>query len=354
MDATPSVDADANPSMDAKPSNPSMDAKPSTEAHPSIDANPTIDANPSIDAHDANPSIDANPSADANSSFDRATAPQADEESTKDETAAPHSSAADITEEQTAAARIRDPIEVGAAVATTTAEPPAIVFTSAGPATYRGGAPLPGPCVDKPTPDVIHHQKEAEFVALAEREKDEAIRAKSEQHTKKDAKLTDRVACALHVAQKKVFAAVAEQHQKVDEYQVQQVVAENRKRLEACFPGAADTAMSTFTCEYLDGKLETHPGLLFVTSSAIRFAADDGELKEVIPHKSVCSLQTIGKPERLIVYTVDRKAYQFVGIKMGHKCMEDSSPHAAAVNWIDHMWREATQVPNPAATYFSS
>ncbi|KAJ9442817.1 hypothetical protein DIPPA_32956 [Diplonema papillatum] len=234
----------------------------------------------------------------------------------------------------------------------TTAERTAIQSAVDGPAHYVGGAPLPGAAVTKPTPDVIYKNHLMSDLTQAEQTRSHA---ELEHNTKKDAKFTEKMKDKFNMVQAKAGAAYTEKRNNLYGKISEKAEKENQRKLQTFFAGQHDHVLALFKTKYIDGKSETVRGFLLVTDSNLRFAAEVGsDVRETIPYKQIASVEEVGKPPRINVYTVSQQVYQFTEIQHGQLDMEDVSPSAAAFNWIDHLWRQATAVPNPAATYFSS
>ncbi|KAJ9442827.1 hypothetical protein DIPPA_32954 [Diplonema papillatum] len=212
---------------------------------------------------------------------------------------------------------------------------------------------MPMPPVAKPTPDVALHTRGQEAIEYAHLNKQQA---EDEHSTTRDgAKLTDKLKTKVHVLEAKMAVSSAEKQLKKDEKKLRKADEATHKKYKQLFPSPLDEPLALFKCTYIDGKAQSSTGFLFVTDSNLRYAGDMADpIRETIPWKTIASVEDVGKPARINVYTVERKVYQFTGIKTAKKGIEDESPHADALNWIDHMWRSTGTAPNPAATYFTS
>ncbi|KAJ9459317.1 hypothetical protein DIPPA_22669 [Diplonema papillatum] len=121
-----------------------------------------------------------------------------------------------------------------------------------------------------------------------------------------------------------------------------------RESLEELFPEAREAGVASFRCKYVDGAGAKHCGVLFVTEAGLRFAGDDSLVRETIPFLSVASVQDLGRPPHIHVFTADRGLHQFTEIEKPASAAQ-RWPHAAALHCIDTTWRSAVRVPCTAA-----
>ncbi|KAJ9435598.1 hypothetical protein DIPPA_32951 [Diplonema papillatum] len=232
-----------------------------------------------------------------------------------------------------------------------------IVTPSAeGPAVYVGGAPMPGAKVAKPTPDAIHRLKEEAALDKIAAEQEHAHTARTAAQA--TATLRERITLNLNVAKASLASHMARRQVRHTEKQSRDSTAACQRRFAHAFPGTDDVVIACFQCTYTDGNTSEHAGWLAVTQNGLRFASEaKPATKETIPHSRIAAVKEeegAGARPQLAVYTTDCKLYRFAVVEMGQKGMVDESPNAAAFNWIDHIWRKSTTVPNPAATYYAA
>ncbi|KAJ9434871.1 hypothetical protein DIPPA_16559 [Diplonema papillatum] len=227
---------------------------------------------------------------------------------------------------------------------------PSVAHSEHGPSVLVGGAPLPGSPISRPTPDVIYSKN------------------KAVKHAEKHGKDVDD-ALANHgkhgLPPGKIHQLLHRLHPERRRNRLR-TLDENQKRFALSF-GVDEDVKCIFKCKYIDGKSVVSKGYLAVSGVGVHFAGEGGDPTRIsIPHTTIaciknvssCSkiscLEQIQKPAHIDIFANNLKVYYFADFEYDQECTEDETPHDAALNWIDHMWREATELPNPSATYFTA
>ncbi|KAJ9454456.1 hypothetical protein DIPPA_18873 [Diplonema papillatum] len=234
----------------------------------------------------------------------------------------------------------------------TTNQHTAIESSAFGPATYVGGAPLPREASKSPTPDRIHRET-IEFKVAQKKEKRAEAERKREEH-KVEGGCLGGIKDAVTVCSAKTSASMAERSSKSDAKTMRRDEEHNQHRFLVLFPSDRDYVRAAYKCKYTNGQSDTIDGIVFLSNSHIRFAGNEDGTREMAAWKNVVSLEGIGKPPRINVYTADKHVLQFAMFEAMDHALEDGPTHLCAMNWMDHLWRETASVPHSAAVYFSS
>ncbi|KAJ9446576.1 hypothetical protein DIPPA_11457 [Diplonema papillatum] len=238
----------------------------------------------------------------------------------------------------------------------TTEDEPEIELTESGPATYKGGAPLPGSPRNDVDPDTDYNQRKHDYAKDAHDKKREAKRGLKARREQKQGSLLERFRSRLDVANSRLNAKVTDaQHAITDKLRS---VMDHREQqfLESCFPEAKENQeiiREAFMCRYLDGAGSSYAGFLLITDSNIRFTLGKKKMKMTITFSSIASID--GSETAMIkIFTTDKEVYQFIDIQGQRPGTSIVPAHTLAHDWIDHLWRKNCEVPNPAATYYAS
>ncbi|KAJ9463044.1 hypothetical protein DIPPA_25640 [Diplonema papillatum] len=236
----------------------------------------------------------------------------------------------------------------------TTSEGTMVKASACGPAEYTGGAPKPYPPVDEPTPaeqrEIEKHRQHLGDLSRIDQAREEFKQKKAQKKS-----FTERARSAVHIATATAGAKVNELHCRLDDRFRSRSAESDKKWFHEMYPHSQETFRNLYKCTYVDGRGTQTKGKLAVTNVALHFVLDQkGEREDTIPFKSVACLESEPTPGQLNVYTVAGKVYQYTEFVPMDADDTPASTLAHAHNWIDHSWRRAAIVPNPAATYFES
>ena len=224
--------------------------------------------------------------------------------------------------------------------------------------------PFPLPPVTEPTPDQLHEQ-------ISQQEK-----AKQQMATAQVASTPPSTGTfggafkALSMAGRKVSELASDAARGVENSVREQQKQKDRDRFANAFPqfASCETLITDYPCRSLAGDGTNRKGHVFVTNRGVHFSTKlfPAEANVAVYQYSIALSDIVsivrgecGGEEWIHLVCVDctfRSIYAVetgVAAKMGSYMSSSlqGTPNGRFYNWLDHMWRAATRVPNPSFSY---